>query len=85
MAVGQTEATILPLSRVMASGCSMMMTLLRYKSHQRAQISSAAVLPQEIEPHEIENYFGLTDAQQLQRTGASESGYILFYQCRNLT
>jgi ubiquitin C-terminal hydrolase len=40
---------------------------------------------EEIEPHEIENYFGLTDAQQLQRTGASESGYILFYQCRNLT
>ena len=40
---------------------------------------------QEIEPHEIENYFGLTDAQQQQRTGASESGYILFYQCRNQT
>ena len=37
---------------------------------------------QEIEPHEIENYFGLTDTQQLQRTGASESGYILFYQSR---
>ena len=40
---------------------------------------------QEIEPHEIENYFGLTDAQQLQRTGASESGYILFYERRNQT
>lgn len=40
---------------------------------------------QEIEPHEIENYFGLTDAQQHQRTGASESGYILFYQCRKMT
>lgn len=37
---------------------------------------------QEIEPHEIENYFGLTDTQQLQRSGASESGYILFYQSR---
>ena len=39
---------------------------------------------QEIEPHEIENYFGLTDTQQ-QRTGASESGYILFYQSRDHT
>ena len=37
---------------------------------------------QEIEPHEIENYFGLTDTQQQQRTGANESGYILFYQSR---
>ena len=45
--------------------------------------SSGIIYPlQEIEPHEIENYFGLTDTQQLQRSGASESGYILFYQSR---
>jgi len=37
---------------------------------------------QEIEPHEIENYFGLTDTQT-QRSGVSESGYILFYQSRD--
>lgn len=34
---------------------------------------------EEIEPHTIENFFGLTDAQ---RTGPNESGYILFYQSR---
>lgn len=48
-------------------------------------VSYSAMYIQEIEPHEIENYFGLTDAQQLQRTGTSESGYILFYQSREHT
>ena len=35
---------------------------------------------QEIEPHAIEGFFGLTDAQ---RSGPNESGYILFYQSRD--
>ena len=34
---------------------------------------------QEIEPHTIENFFDVTDAQW---TASNESGYILFYQSR---
>jgi len=34
---------------------------------------------QEIEPHTIESFFGLTDSQ---KTAPNESGYILFYQSR---
>lgn len=34
---------------------------------------------QEIEPHTIENFFGLTDSQ---RNSPNESGYILLYQSR---
>ena len=37
------------------------------------------VSTQEIEPHTIENFFGLTDAQ---KACANESGYILFYHSR---
>ena len=37
-------------------------------------------LQQEIEPHTIEQFFGLTDSQTTQ---PNESGYILFYQSRD--
>lgn len=40
---------------------------------------SPSLVSQEIEPHSIEQFFGLTDSQTTQ---PNESGYILFYQSR---
>lgn len=79
--VGPTEGITSPSWRVVGFGSCLMMTSWRWVPGHTPYPSplSTVTIMQEIEPHTIENFFGLTDSQ---RNSPNESGYILFYQSR---